>query len=76
MPSFLATQTTHAKVTVLETDTELWIPCGCLHTYEKKIINISSDAPALGAVPRVVPTASKGDKYVLQETEVETHKVC
>lgn len=62
MPSFLATQATHAKEAVLETDIELWIPCGCLHTYEKKISNISSDALALGAVPRVVPRASKGDK--------------
>lgn len=59
---FLAAQATRAKETILESDTVLWIPCGCLHTYEKKMHDISSDAPTLGAVPGVVPEASKEDK--------------
>lgn len=62
MPLFLATEVTKAKETILESDTDLWIPCGCLHTYEKKIHDISDDAPTLGAVPGLVPRASKGDK--------------
>jgi len=51
-------QATHAKETTLESDTDLQIPCGCLHTYENKINDIGDDALTLGAVPGALPRAS------------------